>query len=54
MIEKSALRPDEGRGLSKCVCDVVRAMLVATSMSVVSVDASIVRALWALYEADMI
>ncbi|KOO27307.1 hypothetical protein Ctob_002294 [Chrysochromulina tobinii] len=51
VIEKSALRPGEGRGLSKCVCDVVRAMLVATSMSMV---ASIVRALWALHEADMI
>jgi hypothetical protein len=51
VIEKSALRPGEGRGLSKCVCDVVRAMLVATSMSVV---ASIVRALWALHVADMI
>ena len=51
VIEKSALRPGEGRGLSKCVCDVVRAMLVATSMSVV---ASIVRALWALHAADMI
>ena len=54
VIEKSALRPGEGRGLSKCVCDVVHAMLVATSMSVVSVDASIVRALRALHEADMI
>ena len=51
VIEKSALRPDEGRGLSKCVCDVVRAMLVATSMSVV---ATIVWALRALHEADMI
>eukprot|EP00900_Chrysochromulina_parva_P020208 jgi/Chrpa1/2820/Chrysochromulina_OHIO_Genome00008084-RA len=40
VVEKSALRPGEGRGRSKWVCDVVRAMLVATSMSAVG---SIVR-----------
>jgi len=48
VVEKSALRPGEGRGRSKWVCDVVRAMLVATSMSAVG---SIVRGLLALHEA---
>jgi hypothetical protein len=48
VVEKSALRPGEGRGRSKWVCDVVRAMLVATSMSAVG---SIVRGLSALHEA---
>jgi hypothetical protein len=48
VVEKSALRPGEGRGQSKWVCDVVRAMLVATSMSAVG---SIVRGLLALHQA---
>ena len=48
VVEKSALRPGAGRGRSKWVCDVVRAMLVATSMSAVG---SIVRGLLALHEA---
>jgi hypothetical protein len=48
VVEKSALRPGEGRGRSKWVCDVVRAMLVATSMSAVG---SIVRGLLALHKA---
>ena len=48
VVEKSALRPGAGRGRSKWVCDVVRAMLVATSMSAVG---SIVRGLLALHGA---
>ena len=45
VIEKAQLRFGDGRGRTDCICDVVRAMLVADDMATV---AAIVRALRAL------
>ena len=36
IVEKSSLRPGEGRGGSERVCDVVRAMLVASNMAAIN------------------
>ena len=51
IVEKAALRRGVGRGRTECVCDVVRAMLVASDMATI---AAIADAFFALVEAGIV